>query len=70
MDWLGIVAGGLGILAVVLGTKLTRVKIILSEFSDIPETIALALDDNKVTKDELKAILKECGELIEAIKGK
>ena len=68
MDIWTVISGILGLGLVFMGSKLIVVKDALKELADIPATIAKALEDKNITKEELKNILMEIEQAFEAIK--
>ena len=63
-----VISAILGIVAVLTGGYLVKIKAVIKEFSDIPESIESALSDNKITADELKNVLKQVHEFVSALK--
>lgn len=65
----------IGIVLVILGTFFagwtlirTRLSKVLQEFGQLAETLGTALQDNKITDDEKKALKAEYAETKEAVK--
>ena len=68
MDIWIIVSAVFGILATVFGAKFVSLQNALKEIADIPSTVAKALEDKNISKEELKDILTEIEEAFAAIK--
>ena len=63
-----IISAVLGVIAILAGGYLAKIKAVISEFKDIPEAVETALADNKITADELKNVLKQVREFLSALK--
>jgi hypothetical protein len=68
MDIWVVVSGIFGIISVLFGGKLVKIRKAIKEISDVPISINIALADSDISKDELKKIVKESKEAIESIK--
>ena len=68
MDIFSVLSAVLGVVALLLGGKLVKIKNAVKEISDLPVALNEALKDDKITTDELKNLVKEAKEAIEAIK--
>ena len=69
--WLPLVISALlGVLAVFAGVHLKKFKQILKEISELVVVLSHSLQDNKITADEMKKIVKEATDVIEAFKKK
>ena len=68
MDIWTIVSGVLGIIILLLGNHLVKLKAVVKEFEDIPKAVDDALADDKITVEELKNVLKQIKEFVSAVK--
>lgn len=57
-----------GILTAVFGTKYAKFKKVFNEVKDLAETFSIAIDDDKITKEELKKIIIDANAVIGSIK--
>lgn len=67
MDLWQVISALLAIVTIVFGTKFASVKKAISEVSDIAGSLGRALEDNKITPEELKGITQEAKEALTAI---
>lgn len=72
LEWLDsiapVAAAIFALVSVLFGGKLAKIKRIIKEFSDIPVAINNALVDDKIDATELKKILAQVKEFIQALK--
>ncbi len=66
MEWLSIVSGVLGVIAVIFGVKWGQVKKLIKELMEVVGAISTALEDDDISKEEVKNIAKESGDVIAA----
>jgi len=64
MDWQIIVPIILGVVAIVFGVKWHQVASLLKETGEALITTSEAMEDKKITKDEVVQILKEWADVI------
>lgn len=66
MDWSVIITAILGILAIFTSVKWTQLKKVLKEAAEAMSATSAALEDDRLSKDEVASILKEWSELLAA----
>jgi predicted metal-binding transcription factor (methanogenesis marker protein 9) len=59
----------LGVASVYFAGKYRRVKRILKELAEAVGETYKALEDNKITEEELRRVVKEWNDLLRAVKG-
>lgn len=59
----------LGVLAIYFGSKYRKVKNAMKELAEAINTTYKALEDNKLTEEELKQLIKEWKDFISSLEG-
>jgi len=67
MDWLIIVSGVLGVVAIIAGVKWVQAKKVIKEFAEAIAYLSAAIEDDNITREECKNIVKEFGDVITAV---
>ena len=68
MDWQTIALIVLGVLSIVLGIKWQQVKHLIKEGAEALTELSGAIEDDKLTKEELRALAREWGDVILAFR--
>jgi len=70
MDWEWIITAVLAVVGMVLGGYLKRVKRLLKELAEALKTTVDAIENDVVTREELKKMVKEWKDVLKAVRGK
>ena len=63
-----ILSAVLAVITVLGGGYLAKIKAVVKEAKDIPDSVEKALADNKITAEELKVVLAQVKEFLNALK--
>lgn len=64
MDWIDIIASVFGVLIVLFVVYWRRLKSVIKELAEALVVLSSAVEDDKLTRDELKQIVEEFGDVI------
>ena len=67
MDWFAFASVVLAVIAIVAGVYWVKAKRVIKEVAELLTAISDAVEDDDVTKDELKKIVEEFGDVIASV---
>ena len=67
MNWFAVASGVLGILVIIFSVKWAQVKALLKEVAEAFVVVSSAVEDDKITREELQKIVDEWHDVLLAV---
>ena len=67
MNWFAVASGVLGILVIIFSVKWAQVKALLKEVAEAFVVVSSAVEDDKITREELQKIVDEWHDVAVAV---